>query len=51
MDAQNRCPPMPTQNPWVWVGMGTQCRALYHTIGWIYKIKQKLYFDDKNPSI
>jgi hypothetical protein len=34
---QNRCPPtnnniapMPTQNPWAWVGMGmgTQCRAL-----------------------
>ena len=29
-DAQNWCSPMPTQNPWVGVGMGmgTQCRAL-----------------------
>jgi hypothetical protein len=24
----NNTAPMPTQNPWAWVGMGTQCRAL-----------------------
>ena len=28
----NNIAPMPTQNPWTWVGMGmgTQCRALHH---------------------
>jgi hypothetical protein len=31
----NNIAPMPTQNPWIWVGMGmdtgTQCRTLLHT--------------------
>ena len=33
----NNVAPMPTQNPWAWVGMGmgTQCRAMLATPPWV----------------
>jgi hypothetical protein len=36
----NNIAPMPTQNPWAWVGMGmgTQCRALLQSLSRIHVV-------------